>query len=122
MPIKKVAHREKMVKKGGNKMALKWVPLSFEESDLKKDKKDGFLLEAAPIIFPGDERVPSPLQGYRVMFLVFLLYGLSLSAHEFLHGLLFVYGVQLHQLTLNSILHITCFITLCESFLGINPH
>jgi hypothetical protein len=30
--------------------------------------------------------------------------------------------VQLHQLTPNSILHITCFITLCESFLGIDPH
>jgi hypothetical protein len=39
MPIKKVAHRETMVKKGGNKMALKWVPSSFEESDLKKGKK-----------------------------------------------------------------------------------
>jgi hypothetical protein len=36
--------------------------------------------------------------------------------------LLFVYGVQLHQLTPNSILHISCFITLCEAFLGINPH
>jgi hypothetical protein len=56
------------------------------------------------------------------MFLAFLLCGLSLPAHEFLHGLLFVYGVQLHQLTLNFILHITCFITLCESFLGIDPH
>jgi hypothetical protein len=30
--------------------------------------------------------------------------------------------VQLHQLTPNSILHIACFITLCESFLGIKPH
>jgi hypothetical protein len=30
--------------------------------------------------------------------------------------------VQLHQLTPNSILHIACFITLCESFLGIDPH
>jgi hypothetical protein len=39
MPIKKVVHRETMVKKGGNKMALKWVPSSFEESDLKKGKK-----------------------------------------------------------------------------------
>jgi hypothetical protein len=48
--------------------------------------------------------------------------GLSLPAHEFLRGLLFVYGVQLHQLTSNSILHIACFITLCESFLGIEPH
>jgi hypothetical protein len=111
-----------MVKKGGNKMALKWVLSMFEESDLKKAKKGGFLPEAAPIIFPGEERVPSPPEGYRVMFLSFLLRGLSLPVHEFLHGLLFVYGVHLHQLTPNSILHIACFITLCESFLGIDPH
>jgi hypothetical protein len=30
--------------------------------------------------------------------------------------------VQLHQLTPNLILYIACFITLCESFLGIDPH
>jgi hypothetical protein len=56
------------------------------------------------------------------MFLSFLLRGLSLPAHEFLCGLLFVYSVQLHQLMPNSILHIACFTTLCEAFLGINPH
>jgi hypothetical protein len=55
------------------------------------------------------------------MFLSFLFRGLSLPAHEFLRGLLFVSGVQLHQLTPNSILHIACFVTLCESFLGIEP-
>jgi hypothetical protein len=98
------------------------VPSSFEESDLKKAKKDGFLPEAAQVIFPGDECVPTLPKGYRVMFLAFLLHGLSLPAHEFLRGLLFVYGVQLHQLTPNSSLHITCFITLCESFHRIDPH
>jgi hypothetical protein len=56
------------------------------------------------------------------MFLAFLFRRLSLPAHEFLRGLLFVYGVQLHQLTPNSILHVACFVTLCESFLGIEPH
>jgi hypothetical protein len=122
MPIKKVVHREKMVKKGSNKMALKWVPSLYEESDLKKAQKEGFLPEAAPIIFPGDERIPTPPKGYRVMFLAFLIHGLSLPAHEFFRGLLFVYGVQLHQLTPNSILHVAYFITLCESFLGIDPH
>jgi hypothetical protein len=45
-----------------------------------------------------------------------------IPAHEFLRGLLFVYGVQLHQLTPNSLLHIACFVTLCEAFLGIDPH
>jgi hypothetical protein len=93
MPIKKVAHRAKMVKKGGNKMALKWVPSLFEEFDLKKAKKDGFLPKAAPIIIPGDKRVPLPPKGYQVMFLGFLLRGLSLPAHEFLRGLIFVYSV-----------------------------
>jgi hypothetical protein len=56
------------------------------------------------------------------LFLASTLRDFSLLAHEFLHGLLFVYGVQLHQLTPNSILHIACFITLWEVFLSINPH
>jgi hypothetical protein len=56
------------------------------------------------------------------MFLAFLLCGFSLPAQEFLCGLLFVYDVQLHQLTPNSLLHIACFIILCEAFLGIDPY
>jgi hypothetical protein len=70
----------------------------------------------------GDEVTPYPEPGYRVIFRDFLLRGLSIPAHKFLCVLLFIYGVQLHQLTPNSILHIACFITLCECFLGINPH
>jgi hypothetical protein len=70
----------------------------------------------------GTKTIPQPQPGYRVMFLAFLFRGLSLPAHEFLHGLLFIYGMQLHQLTPNSIIHIACFITLCEAFLGIDPH
>jgi hypothetical protein len=31
------------------------------------------------------------------MFFHFMLHGISLSAHEFLRGLLLVYGVQLHS-------------------------
>jgi hypothetical protein len=65
MPIKKVAHRVNMVKKGNKKMALNWVPSSFDEPDLKKAKKEGSLLAAAPVIFPGDERVPKPPKGYQ---------------------------------------------------------
>jgi hypothetical protein len=122
MPIKKVAHGEKMTKKGSSSAATKWVPSSFEESDLKKDKKEGLLAESAPIVFPMAEHIPKPPSGYRVMFLAFLLRGLFLPAHEFLRGLLFVYGVQLHQLMPNLILHIASFITLCKSLHGVDPH
>jgi hypothetical protein len=121
MPTKKVAHKEKIMKKKSGSTVTRWVPSEFEESDLNKAKKEGFLAGAAPIVFPSAERIPKPPSGYRVMFLAFLLRELSLPAHEFLRGLLFVYGVQLHQLTPNFIVHIACFITLCESFLGINP-
>jgi hypothetical protein len=110
------------MKKGSNIAATKWVPSSFKESDLKKAKKEGLLPESAPIVFPDAKRIPMPPSGYRVMFPAFLLCSLSLRAHEFLCGLLFIYGVQLHQLTPNSTLHIACFITHCESFLGIDPH
>jgi hypothetical protein len=111
-----------MAKKGTMKQTLGWIPSSFDATDLKKAKKDGFLSESAEIIFPSDEVVPALPAGYRVMFLTFLFRGLSLPAHKFLRGLLFVYGVQLHQLTPNSLLHIACFVTLCEAFLGIDPH
>src|SRR3954471_16556330 len=56
------------------------------------------------------------------MFYAFFIGGLSLLAHEFLRGILFFYGIQLHHLSPNSLLHIACFITLCECWLGIEPH
>jgi hypothetical protein len=111
-----------MAKKGTKKQALGWIPSSFNDTDLKKAKREGFLSESTEIIFPRDEAIPSPPTGFWVMFLAFLFCGLSLPAHEFIRGLLFVYGVQMHQLTPNSLLHISCFITLCEAFLGIDPH
>jgi hypothetical protein len=106
----------------GTNASTSWVPSVFTEKELNKARTDGLVSNDDEIIFPSTERIPKPRDGFRVMFLSFLLRGLSLPAHEFLHELLFVYGVQLHQLTPNSILHIACFITLSESFLGIDPH
>jgi hypothetical protein len=111
-----------MSKKKSTNAATSWVPSEFKQDDLTKARKEGFPVKRDQVIFPSSERIPKPLSGYRVMFLAFLLRGLPLRAHEFLRGLLFVYGVQLHQLTPNSILHIACFITLCESFLRVKPH
>jgi hypothetical protein len=98
------------------------VPSDFKQKDLDKAQADGLIFNDDQVTFPSTERIPKPPSGFRVMFFAFLLRGFSLPAHEFLHGLLFVYGVQLHQLTPNSIFHIACFITLCESILGIEPH
>jgi hypothetical protein len=99
-----------------------WVCSAITQKEVEKARTDSLISSSDSIKFPSTEQIPQPPSGYRVMFLAFLFRGLSLPSHEFLHGLLFVYGVQLHQLTTNSILHIACFVTLCESFLGIQPH
>jgi hypothetical protein len=98
------------------------VRSAITKKEVEKARADGLIAAQDSIKFPSTERIPKPPSGYRVMFLAFLLRGFSLPAHEFLRGLLFVYGVQLHQLTPNSLLHIACFVTLCESFLGIEPY
>jgi hypothetical protein len=122
MRVKTLAHKNKMGKSKTTNASTSWVPSEFKQTDLTKAQKEGLIAEGDQVVFPSIECIPTPLSGYRVMFLAFLLRDLSFPAHQFLRGLLFVYGVQLHQLTPNSILHIACFITLCESFLGVEPH
>jgi hypothetical protein len=122
MRVKHLAEKNKMVKGKAVNAATSWVPSAFTQKDLDKAKADSLISDSDSVIFPSTERIPKPQSSFRVMFLAFLLCDLSLPAHEFLRGLLYVYGAQLHQLTPNSLLHIACFITLCESFLGIEPH
>jgi hypothetical protein len=98
-----------------------WARSGFTTDDMRKFKKAGMLSKAMEIAIPGDEVVPRPNISFWVLFFSFLYRGLSLPVHEFLCGLLFVYGVQLHQLMPNSILHIACFITLCKVSLAWIP-
>ncbi|KAK1685580.1 hypothetical protein QYE76_046428 [Lolium multiflorum] len=99
-----------------------WERSKISNQDQKTLKRLGLLKKQDSLIFPGDESFPRPPIEYRVTFIDHLIRGLSAPIHEFLRGLLFVYGIQLHQLTPNSILHISIFITLCKCFLGTHPH
>jgi hypothetical protein len=118
MRVKHLATKSTMTKTS----STNWVRSTITKKEVEKARADGLIAAQDSIQFPSTERIPKPPSGYLVMFLAFLLRSFSLPAHEFLRGLLFVYGVQLHQLTPNSLLHIAYFVTLCESFLGIEPH
>jgi hypothetical protein len=96
MRVKHLAAKNKMTKGKANS-ATSWVPSTLKQKELDKAKADGLVSNKDSIIFAITELIPKPPSGYRVMFLAFLLRGLSLPAHEFLRGLLYVYGVQLHQ-------------------------
>jgi hypothetical protein len=100
-----------------------WVQTKFLEKELQSAEKIGILKnDLAEVLIAGPEIIPRPPAGFWVLFLAFLLRGFSFPPHPFLQGLLFAYGIQLHNLNPNTILHIVCFITLCECFLGIEPH
>ena len=68
------------------------------------------------------ENFPNLSKEDRVCFVSFLLRGVRFPIHPFLRGLLEYYGLQLHNLTLGSILHIASFVALCELFLGWEAH
>ncbi|KAK1620029.1 hypothetical protein QYE76_025546 [Lolium multiflorum] len=101
---------------------LEWERSKISNQDMNLLKKLGFNKKENMVRFPSEESYPSPPMEYRVSFVDHLIRGLSPPIHEFLRGLLFVYGLQLHQLTPNSILHVSIFITLCECFLGVHPN
>jgi hypothetical protein len=100
-----------------------WVQTKFVEKELQSAEKISILkYDPAETLIAGPEIIPRPPAGFWVLFFAFLLRGLSFPPHHFLCSLLFTYGIQLHDLNPNTILHITCFIMLCECFLGIEPH
>ncbi|XP_071678341.1 uncharacterized protein [Lolium perenne] len=102
--------------------STEWERSKISAQDINLLKKLGISKKKDSLRFPSDESYPSPPIEYRVSFVDHLIRGLSSPIHDFLRGLLFVYGLQLHHLTPNSILHISIFITLCESFLGVQPN
>jgi hypothetical protein len=48
--------------------------------------------------------------------------GFDIPSHQFLHLLLQFYGLELHHLIPSRILHIAAFVTLCEAYMGLEPH
>ncbi|KAK1630833.1 hypothetical protein QYE76_005148 [Lolium multiflorum] len=102
--------------------SAEWERSKITNQDLNLLKKLGISKKPKAVCFPSEESYPTPPMGYRVSFVDHLIRGLSAPIHPFLRGLLYVYGLQLHHLTPNSILHISIFITLCEAFLGVQPN
>ena len=68
------------------------------------------------------ESFPNPPMGERVCLVPYLLRGLGFPIHPFLRGFLEFYGLQLHNFTPASILHIAGYVAFCELFLGCEAH
>jgi hypothetical protein len=64
---------------------------------------------------------PSPPPGYVVSFVSFHERGFGVPASRFMRAILHVYGVELHNLSPNSISQAAIFAAVCEGYLGIDP-
>jgi hypothetical protein len=71
---------------------------------------------------PPSGAAPSPPSGYVVSFVSFHERGFGVPASHFMRAILHVYGVELHNLSLNSISQAAIFVAVCEGYLGIDPH
>jgi hypothetical protein len=71
---------------------------------------------------PGSEADPTPPPGYVVSFIPFHERGFGMPASRFMRALPHYYGVEMHNFNPNSIAQAAIFATVCEGFLGIDPH
>jgi hypothetical protein len=71
---------------------------------------------------PPSEAAPSPPPGYVVSFVSFHERGFGVPASRFMRAILHNYGVELHNLSPNSISQAAIFEAVCEGYLGIDPH
>ena len=101
-------------------MSGRWEKSTFSTADLSLLVADG-LVEEDAVRIPWNETVPVLAADERVCFQAFFDHGFALLIHPFVRGLLYSYRLQMHNFTPNGVLHIACFITLCEVFWGSIP-
>jgi hypothetical protein len=73
-------------------------------------------------IAPPSGAAPSPPPGYVLSFVSFHERGFGVPVSRFMQVILYFYGVELHNLSPNSIVQAAIFAAVCEGFLGIDPH
>jgi hypothetical protein len=57
-----------------------------------------------------------------VSFMAFCKQGFGVLLHRLLHSVLQHYCLELYNMIPSGILHITTFVTMCETYMGTKPH
>ena len=101
-----------------------WLKSKMSDATVQELENMGLLQNQAVIQWRAAEGEDHPYEGTfeTVMFRDFVERGLAVPISEFFHALLQFWGIQLHHLTPQSILHLSVFTHFCETFLGILPH
>jgi len=100
-----------------------WPAPMMTEDQLRELVSDGLIQskDIAEWRVPGEHRVPALGPGEIVLFISFIRAGLCIPTSAFLHQFLSYFGISLNHLAPNAVLHLSIFVHLCETFLGIPP-
>ena len=99
------------------------MPSSITEEDINKLREARYLTAEVSHGLPTrGQIVPTAEPNENIVFISHFLRGLGLTLYPFVRGLMFYYGLDFHDLALDSFLHITTFIVVCEAFLRVTPH
>jgi hypothetical protein len=99
-----------------------WTPSKVMHAHLQNLVSLMTATELTTCHVPEDPTSPVPIEGYVVAFVAFYMWGFGAPSHQFLCSLLQPYSQELHNLILSEILQIMAFVTLCEAYIGIDPH
>jgi hypothetical protein len=77
---------------------------------------------ACDLLHARGSHIPRSWGGYVMACMTFYEWWFGVPSHRFLYSLLQLYGLELHHLTPSGTLHKATFVTLYESYMGIEPH
>lgn len=98
-------------------------PRAIHESRRHGLEKKGFLSPPQDVSgwkLEAEGEVPRHRDDEVIVFAYFYERGFGSPLHRLVHGLLHYYQVEIQNLHPNVVLHIGCFIMLCEAFMGID--
>ena len=100
-----------------------WRKSKMSQAAVQELENMGLLQSQAVIQWRAGEGEHYPFEGTleTVVFRDFVERVLALPVSEFFYALLQFWGIQLHHLTPQSILHLSIFTHFCEAFFGILP-
>jgi hypothetical protein len=103
---------------------LGWTASEVMQEHLQNIVSQGYMtvMELATCCKPEDPTSPVQAGGYVMACTVFYERGFGVPSDRFLCSLLQFYGLELHHLTPLGVLHMAAFVTLCEAYMGIEPH
>jgi hypothetical protein len=103
---------------------MSWPTSEVTREHLQKLVSKGNMIAAEfpTCLVPMDPASLALVKGQVVVCTAFYEQGFGVSSHRFLRSLLRSYGLELYHLNPSGILHMVDFMTLCEAYIGIEPH